>query len=430
MLISRRRLFPAVAGTFWGATTKSNAKSESIARSFVQPGERVLSIGLFNPFGYAIARDHSYPPNPYSHGYPDWQTALPIALLKRLQSFNVGCLRLCVDPGPLLAATSERTIDDLISQILECVTAIIEVGIRCYIDVHVQPSWFSAVPGWGDRDLIDGVDGPKFQRLVAVERRLAQRLNGSFDFSKVALELFNEPPKQSEFIGKTPWPVQLKHLFDAVRQVAPKLTVIVSGADFGNPSALAQLDPASFDANTLFSFHNYEPYTFTFQSLTGDWIGGWNYLPYITRLPFPPDEFSRTDAIARMTMAVQADNRLNFVERQIILVKGRSALADYFDRPQGRPFIAAIIRRATQWADSHGLPRNRLLLGEFGAWGDSEKGADQASKVRYYSTVVDEAKKAGIGWNVHELEDPSSLWRITDASQDPIKDYMDALQFE
>ena len=405
MSISRRHFLSALLGSVSLASTAPFVSAGVQTIRFLRGDERLRNVGLFNPFGYGIASGGSYLSKPYIVGFPSWQNAVPTSLLKALHNAGVTALRLCVDPGPLLAAQSNMDLDNLLAPIANCISAIVDAELRCYVDMHVEPAWFVAVKGWGDTDVIDGPTGPRFQRLVFVERRLAALLSRSFRPSDVGFELFNEPPQFSDFNGKTAWTVQLKYLFDSVRSVAPELTLIIAGAGFGGVSGLITLDPSLFDANTMFSFHSYEPYTFTFQSLTGQWIGGWCHLPYIKRLPFPPDKGVKAAAMKDMAAAVNADDNLTWLQKLKCISSGGAALDAYFDYPQGGSFIASFIRRAVEWADKNEIARNRILLGEFGAWGDAAVGADEASKVNYYTTVVREAENAGIGWCVHDLEE-------------------------
>ena len=270
---------------------------------------RLKGVNVFQPFGWGIPTGSpaKYSSAPYTNG-GTWSAVMPASRLTLLKSTGFDVYRLAIDPGPLLAAESMSDLATLIGQVTRAIVNILEAGLLVIADVHVLDH--HPVPGWTNVDLTDGISGSKFNRLVTVEQRLAASIEAIGEPSRVCLELFNEPPYAFKIRGDR-WRTQLKYLFNAVRPLAPRTTLVVGGSGFNSiddKEGLLAIDPKAFDTNTIYSWHGYDPYQLSMQGTPG-------HYQYIHRLAFPPRQQDRAKAINDLTLAINADRTLSAAEK-------------------------------------------------------------------------------------------------------------------
>jgi hypothetical protein len=81
------------------------------------------------------------------------------------------------------------------------------------------------------------------------------------------------------------------------------------------------------------------------------------------------------------------------------------ALRNYFDVDQGERFIMSRLKRVAAWADRHRLPRDRIMLGEFGCMRNvyNNQGATPADRARWIGTTRQIAESYGFRWSVWSL---------------------------
>ena len=133
-----------------------------------------------------------------------------------------------------------------------------------------------------------------------------------------------------------------RRLAAAIRKVDTRTTLVLDAGMFASPYALGSLEPLD-DPNTLYSFHMYEPYRYT----------NWKQNGGKLRYPSP----------------------------------GETAAG-----PLNRQRLESILGRAAGWQSRHGLPADRILLGEFGCARRVPGAAE------YLADVVSLANRAGWHW--------------------------------
>jgi endoglucanase len=242
---------------------------------------------------------------------------------------------------------------------------------------------------------MEDILGDLWPDYVALVGRLAADL-ATLPADRVALELLNEPTFDCEavYAGAEPrWPAMQAELHAAVRAAAPDLTVVLTGACWGQANALASLDPALIgDDSVLWTFHSYEPFLFSHQGAT------WSSAPekYIWNLPYPP---SAVTADLATEIAATAKDRMAAAEGQADADLIDKAIADYRAYPDS--IVTAEIDRAAAWADQHGIPRDRLFLGEFGALHTiDDKSLPRDWYLAYIADKRRAAEAAGMSWAV------------------------------
>jgi endoglucanase len=98
------------------------------------------------------------------------------------------------------------------------------------------------------------------------------------DPRQVYFEVLNEPHISDSFR----WAVIQSRAVAAIRAVAPTHTIIATGNHWGGVEGLLELEPVR-DSNVIYSFHDYDPMTFTHQGAT--WSTA--YLKTLRGVPYP-----------------------------------------------------------------------------------------------------------------------------------------------
>lgn len=353
-------------------------------------------IAAAAPFDWRMDQDHV---RVVPDDHPPFAGARGDAGLDDLRRAGFDFVRLVVDPAPLIDAGphDRRQLSILLRQAIHDIR---RHGLRVVLDLHppaLRQPWTARVLANPDGDDI----GPAYV-VAALD---AARLIGDQPPDAVALELFNEPPCDT-WNGST-WPQRAAHLAARVRRVLPHHTLIVSGACNAGIDGLTDLDPAAFDANTLFTFHYYEPYLFTHQ-------GYWNAdgsPPYINQLAWPAQRMDLPATVSRALAAVASDGKRSLAERAQVSAAIVQDLYHYATRDYGPQTQAQALARVMAWAELHSLPPNRILMGEFGVERDiyGYSGALPDDRLRYLASLRAAAEARGLRWSLWSLTGPMGI---------------------
>lgn len=341
--------------------------------------------------------------------FPDYPRHIVPGSFARLHEQGFDTVRIAVDPSPLMALAAKPQEDALLQNLRQRVTEAQAAGLKVILDLHTYPHGHET----GDVDSI--LQNPAtFDAYLWIVHRVAETL-ADFDPDRTALELMNEPTQDCAAIYAAPvnsdWPVKLARLHDMARMAAPLLPLVLSGACWGGAKGLSVLDPAPLhDDNVIWSFHSYEPFTFSHQS------AGWTDSPvmFLQGLPWPPDRLTDTRTAKILTEAVQrAGAASGPVAKAATPQALHQLLSEY--RALGPADVSAPVAEAVAWADAHGIPHDRLLMGEFGAFWQTGAGKtlDPDSHARLLAAKRQAAEAAGIGWVVWSY---SGAFGITDSS--------------
>jgi len=358
----------------------------AIAWLFIQPahgqekaafrrGIGISHVMAWAPLEAAPSKNFVFPP----FTYPDARFARELAALRRT---GFDFVRFAVDPGPFLQWQDARR--DALDRMLEKeVRLILDSGLSVIVDFH--PS--DMHPDYLGGKIAAGAEAPLFRAYLALLARTAARLEG-LRSSRVALEIMNEPPPRAPA-----WRPMLEAAYSTIRKGAPSLTLVLDGGEEGNLEGTTTLDGFGGDPNILFSFHYYRPWQFTHQGLPG------MAAQYLTDVPYPARARDMQASIAASLAAIAAatlspDRKL---EAQAM---ARHDLESYRASAFDRATIAADFDTMARWARAHSVPPERVILGEFGAMNNAQRGLAPrpGERLRWFSDVREEAQKRGFAW--------------------------------
>ncbi|MBN8631882.1 MAG: cellulase family glycosylhydrolase [Rhodobacterales bacterium] len=320
--------------------------------------------------------------------FPDWRRNITPRMFEILAEEGFDFIRLPIDPGPAIAYGPGPDQDRMIEGMRIAADMALAAGLKVIVDLH-------PIPREGQVGGAESIVNDQWPNYVTLVGRIAARL-ADLPADRTALELLNEPAADCEAVyGDAPaaWPGMQAELHAAARAAAPDLTIILTGACWGSVASLVTLDPDHIaDDNVIWTFHSYAPPTYTHQGAV--WL--WPPIKYIRDLPYPPSRM--TDEIAAK-VAADAEARMIAAEGTADTEAIAKEIQTYRDTPDSA--VSEDMTLAAQWADEHGIPRQRLLLGEFGAL-HTVDGVAQPMEW-YHGFLSDKrraAEDAGMGWAV------------------------------
>ena len=307
-----------------------------------------LKRGINASMWFAQSRD-------YSAARTDRYTdAADIALMAKLGFDNV---RLSIDAAPLeqYPLGKDGLNADFLSRLDKAVDAMLADGLAVQIDLHPEDSYKQQL-----RTSNDAVD-----RLVTLWRRLAGHY-ATRDPERVFFEIMNEPEANDPYR----WAGIQARVAAAIREAAPKNTIIATGPNYSDIQDLLTQHPLS-DGNVIYNFHFYDPHTFTHQG------AGWG-VPWWSSthgIPYPADESSMAELVKEVPDAAN-----------------RFALEEYWlDRWDGHR-IRLMIDEAAAWGRENNVP---LICNEFGAYREHTEAQSRMNWIRDVRTALE---ADGIGW--------------------------------
>jgi aryl-phospho-beta-D-glucosidase BglC (GH1 family) len=291
----------------------------------------------------------------YSAAWTDKYTdSQDIALIAKMGFDNV---RLSVDATPLEGWP--RGADGLNSEFLarldKAVDTMLADGLAVTIDVHPESAYKLRV-----KTTDDGVD-----RFVMLWRRLAAHYAGR-DPERVFFEIMNEPEVNDPYR----WAGIQARVAAAIREVAPRQTIIATGGNWSDIVDLLKLHPLE-DGNVIYNFHFYDPHQFTHQG--AGWGAAW--WVYEHGIPYPATESSMAELV-----------------KEVPDLPNRYEMENYWlDHWDGHR-IRLLIDEGAAWGKMNGVP---LICNEFGVFRDHSEPASRNAWIKDVRTALE---ADGIGW--------------------------------
>jgi aryl-phospho-beta-D-glucosidase BglC (GH1 family) len=225
------------------------------------------------------------------------------------------------------------------------------------------------------------------QEFADFWRALARHYS-TWDQERVFLEILNEP----EFTDRYRWCGVQAKLAAAIREGAPRHTIIAAGARWSDDDELVFLEPIR-DPNVIYNFHFYDPHIFTHQGAT--W--GAYFWHWVKGLPYP----SSPESAAKVAAGVP-----DAIDRLTVIRYGQ----DHWDAAR----IDAEISQVDQWARQNGVP---VVCNEFGVY---RAYADPQDRKAWIHDVRTALERRGIGWTMWDYS--GSFGVVTKKDGRPVPD--------
>ena len=277
-----------------------------------------------------------------------------IALMAQLGFDNV---RLSIDAEPLARGLFGRDDTNLVGRLDHAVEQMLAKGMAVQIDIHPESDYKRRVSTTGE-----GVD-----RFVMLWRRLAAHY-ADRNPDLIFFEIMNEPEERDPLR----WAGVQARAAAAIRQAAPKNTIIATGPNWSGIADLLTQQPLP-DGNVIYNFHFYEPHEFTHQGAS--WGTPWWI--YTHNIPYPATEESLGTSLAQVPDAAN-----------------RYALLHYWLDRWDAHRIRLQIDAAAAWGKQHNVP---LICNEFGVY---RRVTPEASRMNWIRDVRTALEADSIGWTM------------------------------
>jgi aryl-phospho-beta-D-glucosidase BglC (GH1 family) len=300
--------------------------------------------------------------NSYSAARTDRYTdAADIALMAKLGFDHV---RLSIDAVPLEQdpLDADGLNADFVGRLDRAVDTMLGDGLAVEIDLHPEESYKQKLRN----------DDSQVDRLTALWRKLAGHY-ANRDPERVFFEIMNEPWG----IDSYRWAGIEARVAVAIRQVAPRHTIIAAGTNNSDIPDLLALEPLA-DGNVVYTFHFYEPHEFTHQGAS--WGAPWWI--YTHSIPYPA------------TAGSIQDSSMQELLKELPQGADRYQLEDYFLDGWDAHHIRLLMDEAAAWAHEKNVP---LICNEFGAYREHSDPTSRANWIRDVRTALE---ADGIGWSM------------------------------
>jgi endoglucanase len=324
------------------------------------------------------------------------------AELQALHQAGFGTVRLPVDPAPFMVFQGERR-EAVYRMLFEAIERIRGAGLKVIVDLHPN----SRHPVWGQNAVVAGLESPTFIAFSNAVEDMAHHLS-HFSTADVALELINEPRLKCKGADQTLWQQMLKALIARARAGNVGITLIVTGACISTPDGLIALEPEALgDGNLIYTFHYYEPFTFTHQ--------GAQFIPwpdkYLDGVPWPARARPIEEPLALLAQNVETMTNLDEHARLTALSGARNNLEKFYASDAGPKLIEKRFATVGAWAAQHKIPTSRIFIGEFGVLRQQSNapGARCADRAQWLADVRSTAERHGFGWSYFNYDGPFSI---------------------
>jgi len=322
--------------------------------------------------------------------------------LKELRKAGFDTVRLPVDPSPFMAFEGKQR-EAVYGILLDAVRRIRSAGLQVIVDLH--PNSRHAV--WGQHAVIKGLDASVFIQYGDMVEEMARRL-APLGEKQIALELMNEPRLKCKGADQTLWQDMLKQMILRARAGSKAMTLIATGACVSSADGLMALDPAALgDRNMIYTFHFYDPFSFTHQ--------GAQFIPwpdkYLDEVPWPANARPIEKPEALIAQNVAADPKLDVFAREKARLGAERNLQKLYATKAGPDMIERKFTEVADWAKQHGLSGRQILIGEFGVLRKqpNKPGALCKDRMRWLSDVRRSAERHGFAWSYFSYDGPFAL---------------------
>jgi aryl-phospho-beta-D-glucosidase BglC (GH1 family) len=325
---------------------------------------------VYDPRGYT--REH----------FQTYITVQDIALIRQMGFDHV---RLSVNPQPMFnTGHADQLPADYLAYLDAAVKMIHDQGLAVILDIHPESDFKAKLVN----------DDPFVEQFADFWRALSRHYSGA-DPALMFFEILNEPEMRDRFR----WSGVQAKLAAAIREGAPRHTIIATGANWSDNDDLLFLEPLP-DQNVIYNFHFYEPHVFTHQGAT--WTV--NYWHHVQNLAYPSDRESAEKAAAAVP---------DEINRLYVLRYGM----EHWDAAR----IDLEVAQAADWAARRHVP---VRCDEFGVYRKDTNPQDRAAWLR---DVRSSLEKHGMGWTMWDYNGGFAVVTTSDGHTVPDNTTLKAL---
>lgn len=307
-----------------------------------------------------------------------FDTAITDQDLALIHQMGFDYVRLCIDPGPMFQpGHADQIPPEYLAYLDAAVKMILAHGLAVDMDIQASDKFKQQL----------ATDDTFAEEFTDFWRGLAAHFADS-DPNLVFFEILNEP----ELRDRYRWYGIEAEVANAIREAAPRHTIIAAGARWSDDDDLVFLDPLR-DPNVIYNFHFYESHIFTHQGAT--WSE--NYFHFLKGVPYP----STPENVQAPAMEVPGR-----ADRLAVIRYG-------MDRWNAQR-IDADITQVADWANHWGVP---VICNEFGVY---RKNADPRDRAAWIHDVRASLDKHGIGWAMWDYDGGFGL--VTKPNGQPVPD--------
>ncbi len=312
----------------------------------------------------------------------------------QLAAVGVQLVRLPVNPVVLLE-NSGAARDNLLDELMRAADEFTRTRIAVILDFHF---WQPPDRTWTEETVLDGPSGAGFKIFRVIVGELAKRM-AARPHGTIALEFLNEPQLCRHGSGDD-WLSLQRLLVADVRSISAVLPVVVTGCGGQLDGLTASKDFPFSDPNIIYTFHFYEPFVFTHQSVE-------KYYPLIRHLPYPASSGSLDEALTNVAAAAE-EKGLVGMTGLLAREKAKIKVRRYFSMKTDISFIQRRFDEINSWANRIAVPSNRIFLGEFAALATPPNTTDNdyEGRLRWVEDVRRTAEAKGFSF-AHWLYDDS-----------------------
>ena len=294
-------------------------------------------------------------------------TYITIDDFKLIKFLGFDHVRLSINPEPLMVGGKLDTFDpEAIGRLDKTVADLTATGLIVVLDIHPDLPFMDAL-AHGDAS----VDG-----LITLWKTFATHYAGT-DPNKVCFEVLNEP----HFDDGYRWAGIQARVIPVIRAVAPKHTIIATGAKWGGIAGLKALEPVR-DDNVIYSFHDYDPMAFTHQGAS--WSD--EFLKPLRKVPYPSTEENIAPLLSLETTE-----------------QGKKDLAQYGKDRWDAKHIDDEVSAVAKWGSTHHVP---VWCGEFGVYREYVDPSMRAAWLHDMRVALVAHK---IGWSMWDFQGSFAL---------------------
>lgn len=334
------------------------------------------------PLGSRVAGRHIYTWPPFRSS----RFQISDDELRELRSVGFDFVRLTIDPSILIASEPARRLD-LKAILIGTVRRLLDQGFGVIADLHPV----AVNPDYAPQALVDEKNPAAFEAFRAIVAEVAGWL-APLSEQKLIFELMNEPILSGE-AGFRRWQGMLAALHDSARQAAPHLALLLTGANWGSLRALMRLETKAFShSNVFYTFHYYDPHSFTHQGV------GKEHARYLTDLSWPARTETFEAAFQRAVEKMDRDRSLTGQARELASATTRKLITDYIQTGHDHDRIATDFAALAGWGRQNGISLNRIILGEFGCVRHEGQLRARAAGLHWLAAVRQEAERHEFPW--------------------------------